>query len=221
MKKIVCLLLLITCLFTVCSCDNLGFLDGLGGIVPGGGEEVLSIPEIVANSKPATVNTLVSYTGEDVLEGSYVTKTDGTYSVFEYEYDRYATVAEMSHSRIKTVSGKVYYKDGMVLTSEGEGWVSSEINQIVDFSLRIDESNFETYKLSKDRKTLTGTVTSENSERVLGANIAANGVISVEIVTNGTYLYYIYLSYTSANGAAVTISTSYDYSPVVVEVPAE
>ena len=226
MKKIVCLLLLITCMFAICSCD----VGSLGGLLGDGGdsgldlgfgfnEPVSSMPEIIAGSKPVTVTTLISYQGEDLLEGRYVTKTDGTHSVFEYEYDRYATVAEMSPTRIKTVNGKVYYRNGQVFATEGEGWVSSDINQIVDFNLRIDEANFATYKLTNGGKTLNGTVKPENSEIVLGSAIAATGDIAVEIITNGTYLYYINISYTSANGAAVTINTSYEYSPVVVEVP--
>lgn len=226
MKKIVCLLLAITCLFAICACGQTGqggsgsgSNSGLGGLIPGNKEPVKSIPEIVSESKPATVTTLISYDGEDLLEGSYITKTDGTNSVFEYEYERYATIPEMSEGRIKTVKGKVYYRDGQVSTTEGETWVSSDINQIVDFNLRIEENNFETYELSSDGKTLNGTLKPENSERVLGSAIAANGNIAVEIITNGFYLYYINISYTSANGATVSINTSYDYSPVTIEIP--
>jgi hypothetical protein len=230
MKKIVCLLLVITCLFAICSCDFLGLggnsgdgsgsggsiLDGLGF---GNKEPVESIPDIIAGSKPATVTTHIAYQGEDLLEGHYVTKTDGTNSVFEYEYQRYSTITEMNKDRIKTVTGKIYYKNGLVSTTEGETWVSSEINQIVEFNLRIDEANFETYKLSKDGKTVTATLKSENSERVLGSELKSEGDINVEIITNGHYLYYVNVSYTSANGAAVTINTSYDYTPITVEIP--
>lgn len=220
MKKIVCLLLAITCLFAVCSCDTNNGNGGTNSDGNGGNNvQVLPIPEIIEDSKPATVTTQVSYQGEDVLHGNYVTTTDGVNSVFEYEYQRYATIAEMSPTRIKTVKGKVYYRDGQVSTTEGESWVSSEINQIVDFKLRIDENNFETYELTNGGKTLKGTIKSENSERVLGSAVAADGNISIEIITNGTYLYYVNISYTSANGAKVTINTSYDYSPVVVEIP--
>ena len=221
MKKIVCLLLVITCLFAVCACDN-GGGNGTGtgsNQGQGGSEVVKSIPEIISSSKPATVTTQISYQGEDLLSGNYITKTDGTNSVFEYEYQRYATIAEMSDSRIKTVSGRVYYRDGEVSTTEGEEWVSSDVNQIVEFNLRIDEANFETYELSNGDKTLNGTIKAEKSERVLGSAISAEGDIAIEIITNGVYLYYVNISYTSANGATVSINTSYDYSPVVVEIP--
>ena len=206
MKKILCLLLAIACLLAVVSC--------------GGGNKKLSIAEIVESSKPYTVTTRVYYDGEDDLGGMYITTTDGTNSIFEYEYERYATVAEMAEGRIKTVSGKIYYKDGKVTSNEGESWESSEINEIVDFSIKIDESKFSTYKISKDGKTLTGTVSSENSSRVLGVAIASDGDISIEIVTDGeANLYYMNISYKSAGGALITVNTSYDYSPVTVVVP--
>ena len=226
MKKIVCLLLVITCMFAICSCDILNFGSGSGnggsildGLGSGNKEPAESISAIIQNSKPATVTTHISYQGADLLEGHYVTKTDGTNSVFEYEYQRYSAIGEMNPERIKTVKGKVYYKDGQVSTTEGESWVSSDVNQIVEFNLRVDEANFETYELSKDGKTVTGTLKTENTERVLGSELKAEGDISIEIITNGHYLYYVNVSYTSANGAAVVINTSYDYTPITVEIP--
>ena len=180
MKKIVCLLLAIACLLAVVSC---------------GGSKT-SISDIVANSKPKTVTTRVYYDGEDDLSGTYVTMTDGTNSVFEYEYQRYATIAEMAEGRIKTVKGKIYYKDGKVTANEGETWESAEINEIVDFSVNLDESKFKTYSVSRNGKTLTGTITSENSSRVLGSAIDADGDISIEIITDGeAYLYFMNISY--------------------------
>ena len=230
MKKIICLLLALVCLFAVVSCDdNSGDQTGEqqgdqnGGQDGGSDKETKSISEVIAMSKPTVVTTHIAYNGDDVLEGEFITRTDGAISVFEYNYQRLATVPEMSDGRIKTVEGKIYYKDGQVYTTEGEAWVDVDTYVTSPFTVRIEEDKFKTYELSEDGKTLEGTIVAENSERVLGTAINADGDISIEIITNGySYLYYINVSYKAAgSGALVTINTSYDYSSVELEVPGE
>lgn len=197
------MLLALACMLAIVSCGNIESIIG-----------------IIEESRPTVVTTHVAYSGKDKLEGEFITKTDGASSVFEYSYMKYATVAEMSDSRIKTIEGKIYENEDGEITVEGAEWVAADTNSIVKFNLRIEESKFKTYDISRDGKKLNGTITSENSERVLGSAIKADGDITIEIVTDGVeYLYYINVSYKSESGADVSIRTSYDYSPVEIIIP--
>lgn len=206
MKKILCLLLAVACLFAIVSCNK--------------GETEKSISDIIAESKPNTITTNVVYKlGDDVLSGEYITKKDGDNSLFEFNYKRYSTVAEMNPTRIKDVVGKVYYTDGKVTSTDGDEWVSAEVNQIVDYTIRLDETKFKTFSVSEDGKTLTAAFTADNSYNVLGIALETEGDISLSVRTNGTYLYYVDIEYKTASGAEVTVNTSYDYSPVTVVIP--
>ena len=80
--------------------------------------------------------------------------------------------------------------------------------------INISTSSFKTYELKNNGADLTGTVAAKDAKRVFGEDIAAASDIDVEIDTNGTYLYTVTIEYTTASGATIRVSTSYDYAVI-------
>ena len=209
MKKIICLLLAVTCIFAMASCGSKA-----------------SIEDVIANSKPTEVTTFVDYMGTtDKLEGRYTTRIDGAKSLMEYSYQRYAEPSEMHEGRIKTVTGTVWYYNGQVSHDEGATWVSSTTQDVVTINLRFEKDKFETYEYSDDGNSITATLKAEYSERVLGvaidtatnAETGEKSLITLAVNTNGTYLYSVRITYVAVSGATVDVNTSYTYSPVTLD----
>ena len=206
MKKIICLLLALVCMFAVVSC--------------GEGTVNAPIATIVSGNAPTKVTTLVSYVGAKTLSGKFVNTIDtaNSKSVLEYEFDRYATVAEANaEGSIKTITGKLYCKDGKVSSTEGGEFVDTVVTQAANFKLNLDERNFTTFVFTEDGNSVNATLAPENSASVLGTSVAANGDISISVVTNGKYLNRITIRYLSVDGASVSVDTSYTYTPVTLE----
>ena len=203
MKKIICLLLILCCTFAVCSCNKKE---------PKG---VAKIASIVESSNPTRITTfsdyyLASETDAATLKGRYFTSImeDGT-KKFEFKYDRFAAVG--LDSAIETVTGSVLYNaDGSVSEDDGATWTGSGTGYL-PYSLVIDESCFDSFTVSEDGNTLSAVISANKAERVFGTKISAEGTILLEVETDGRYLYYVNVSYSTAN-ASVTINTSYDYS---------
>ena len=202
MKKIICLLLALTCVFAVVSCSS---------------TPEAAIEDIVNNSKPTKVTTLVSYVGARTLNGKFINTIDGTKSIYEFEFERMATVAEMNDGIIKTIKGTVYYKDGQVSSNEGDSWENCAVTEIVNFKLKLDKRNFKTFVYTEDGNSVNATIAPENVKNVLGVSVSAAGDVQVSIKTNGTFLNRITISYVTTDGAAVAVDTSYTYSPVTLD----
>ncbi|MBQ8302711.1 MAG: hypothetical protein IJX97_04080 [Clostridia bacterium] len=196
MKKIVCLLLTLVCAFAFFACGE-GEATGEVAIIN------------IANSAEATkITTIASYVLEDeVYNGEYVMLVNGNDSIFEFKYDRRASVAEMADSYKVKEEGVVYYKNGLY-SYDGAEWNSEAASAIkIDFNL--DLALFDSYELAGN--TLNAVVSGENVAKVLGSDVAADGAVELSIITNGTYLSRIEVSYKTANGAAVAVDTSYTY----------
>ena len=222
MKKLIALLLALTCLFAIVSCDDETPDEGNNGDTGNNGNQVVlaDFSKIVENSKPTKVTTFVDYGGVDNLKGRYVTLSDGNgNSSFSYEYQRYATIAESNaDGRIKTVKGVTYFKDGEYYKTEGDALEGDAVDSVVSFSLRMEADKFKTLEYSENGNSAVGTLSASDTERVLGVSIDAKDVVTVEITTNGNYVYAISISYTTQNGANVLINTTYDYVPVVINL---
>ncbi len=218
MKKIISLILTLTLAF---SC--FAVLTACGDEEEDTSPTVYEIVKTSAPTKIVTMVTFVDANGED-LGGTYTMQIQGEDSIFEYEYRRYRTpeegVAEGSTDPIKTVSGKVYYKDHLYSSSEGDEWDASATLSS-DVKLDLQEAYLTSPTVSEDGTTLTATLTAENALKVFGTDLSANGDIAITVTTNGTNLTGIVLTCTTASGAEVIVRTSYSYNPIELVFPAE
>ena len=221
MKKFLLLLLSMTLVFSCfISCGNNSGNGNQGGVSAEKGT-VEYVAEVVAASLPTKIVTHVNYVfGEDIFEGVYSTEMDrvNKKTQFSFEYDRMAIPGEdVSDDYIKTESGVVLFKDGEVLRSEGSDWETLGDGYLT-LSLSIVQSMLATAEVSEDGCDLVATVSAQNTERVFGSAIDAKGDVTLEIDTNGTYLYSVKISYV-ANGtdASITVETSYEYAPIVFD----
>lgn len=219
MKKIFALLLAICCIFACVSCAD---EEQPAGATP---EDVKAISDIINTSNPTQISTNTEYVlGEEKYVGYYETQIDiaGGKSMFKYNYQRPASVQEMNpDGPLKTVEGTVYYQDGKVSVNEGEDWNAAD-SQYIELHISLDAVKLTEYEISEDGKVLTAKFAAEDAARVLGADISAEGKVSIVITTNGQYLYNIRVEYTVAgNGASVVVDTSYDYRATTLNFPGE
>ncbi len=200
MKKFICLLIALTCVLGLISCGD----DKADGFI-----------KLVNASAPTKITTLTSINdGEETLNGKYETVIDGQNSEMSYRYERYATVEEAADSYIKTVQGTVYYKNGLY-SEDGENWVVATPDAVANqVALNLTSKQLGDYTISKDGKTLTTTVTSEQAEKLLGVDVnASDDKVAITVVHNGKYLSTVTVAYTTET-ASVTIDTSYTYNTV-------
>ncbi|MBQ9070862.1 MAG: hypothetical protein IJY23_05900 [Clostridia bacterium] len=213
MKKIICLLLILVCAVACVSCGGVKKVFKIGTLE--------TIKETVESSAPTKIVTRTEYVGVDTLSSMYITQKDRASgkAQFDFEYQRYATVEEMIPGGIKTVSGTVYYAaDGTVSSASGESWSADEAIGYLSESLNLEKSGFKSHELSDSGNDLKAYVSAEDSLRVFGSNIDAEGDILLEVDTNGKYLYNVKISYTAkGTGATVVINTSYDYSLITLD----
>ena len=218
MKKLVSLLLALTCVFALFSCAS---------------GDVKDVAKLVNGSQPTKIITLTTHDdGEEKLSGKYETLIEGANSVYTYEYQRYQTVISGVQSGntdfIETKKGTVYYKDGAYST-DGENWFT-ELPDVdaMSMKLNINPKHLKNPKFSDDKKVLTATVAAKNTEAMFGVALNAdeNGV-TVVIEHDGIYVRKITISYTALldeTGDAtldVTIQTSYSYAPEDIVFPGE
>ena len=227
MKKIICLLLALLCTFAMFSCnedtppatDNND--NGNNQQAPEGNPELDNLIAVINSSKPTKIVTHTDYKyGDDVFKGRYTTYIDraNNKSQFDFSYQRMAVPGEdISDSHIMTIPGTVYYKDGQVSDTEGALWSDPGYGYL-ELALSLSANKLDNITFSEDGEDMTATVSAENSIRVFGTAIAADGDITIEIDTNGKYLYTVKISYTAKDtGAIVAINTSYDYANVTLD----
>jgi len=220
MKKFLLLLLSLTLVFScLVSCglkknDNDNKIDAEKGTVE-------YVAAIVAQSLPTKIVTQTKYVSDDdVFEGFYETEIDraNKKTEFSFEYQRIAIPGEdISDGYKKTEKGLVQFREGEVLRSEGSDWETLGEGYL-NLSLSVVQSMLKTYTVSEDSFDLTSTVAVENTQRVFGSAINAEGDVTLDIDTNGKYLYSVKISYVSADtGALVEVNTSYEYAPVTFD----
>ena len=214
MKKIICLLLALTCCFAFFACKD----DEEPEITA---DDVFL--QVVRDSAPTKIKTMSTYAHkatDTVYNGTYVTTMTADGFVFDYEYQQKALVkpgASLDGS-VETVAGQVVYANGKYSTDGGETWKGEAPDTgALNITLNITKENLGSYTLSKDGKTITTVINSELAAKLLGLNIASDE-ISVKISTNGKYLTEISIEY-ATDKAEYTVVTSYAYT--VVEAPSE
>jgi len=207
MKKIICLILVLVCSFSLFACKN----------------DADALIEVVNSSSPTKITTLTYFTaGSDTLQGSFVSTINEDGSTLEYSYQQYADPTDLSEDRIITKSGTVYNKDGKYST-DGETWyVEAPDASLANVTFNLNLKNLGEYELSTDKRTLIAVLTCEEAKAVLGVNISANeeeGIVLV-VEINGTKIVKASVSYVTAQ-AEVVIETSYEYLPIQHEIEVE
>lgn len=173
--------------------------------------------ELVNASEPTKISTVTSINdGERKLAGKFETVIDGSNFELAYSFQRYTVPGENDDpdAFLTTEEGTVYYKDGKY-SKDGETWFSEAPDAVTrQVKFAFDAKNLGDYTISKDGKTLTASVTSEQAEAMLGINVEATESVEITIQHDGTYLRSIQVYYTTENAESVSISTSYSYLPV-------
>ncbi|MBQ8302709.1 MAG: hypothetical protein IJX97_04070 [Clostridia bacterium] len=196
MKKIIALLIAITCVFAMVSC---------GG---NGGEtvDVTAFKDAVAATAPTAVEIETALETElGTLEGTFnVTyATDGS-AVIEYSYEQFNELGESSNTtEVKnTVSGTVNVgADGSY--SDGGALVGS-VSAAGGFTINLDTAKMKDCEVNGN--VLTATVEAANTEAVLGVAIAYD--VNVVLTKGETSLVSLTLTYTTDAGLA-TVTCEY------------
>lgn len=198
-------------------------LDGEGKCACGYSEEVKSIYEIINSCNPTKIVTVIEYVvggdSSDVLDGEFVTLISGNNMILHYWYKEYSDLTDSMNGedRIKTVSGSVYYRDGLYST-DGKIW-SAEAPSDAELVFNLTSEYLLNAVISEDGNSLTAEIAPENAVEVFGSDLSADGNISLSVETNGVNLFRIVASATTHSGAEVTVKTSYTYNEVVLEYP--
>lgn len=223
MKKILSLLLVASLILaltlTLVSCGK----DDENQNTPAADNTPKNIYELFAAMQPTRTVTLVTYKiGEDELKGIYDMQVSGKDSIFEFSYDKYRTsqeaIEDNDPSKIKTVTGTVYCKNGLY-SGDGVSWGASPV--ATEIKLTIAESLFSASALSTDGKTLTAIVANDKVADVFGTELNSNeDGVTLIINTNGTYVTRLTATYVTVEGAEVRIETSYSYNALTLNFPA-
>ncbi len=218
MKRIICLLLAVVCVFALSSC---------------GDKELEGFIELIDASEPTRIVTQTQVSaeveGEVVsLSGRFVTDIDGKNSVTAYKYQRFAIpgVDPADADDIMSIEGTVYYKDGK-FSEDGENWSAESPDLgalLLDFNFTAE--SVANYKISGGGTVLTATLTLDEAAAVFGKTFENIKDSSVKLVmeTNGNHLTKKSIEYTVLNGeteSTVFVETSYTYMPVTSEGGAE
>ena len=214
MKKILCLLLTLVLAIACVSCKNKNKDNSSGSVE--------SIANTVNSSNPTQVVTKVSLTkdGYGTLTSSYITEKDFDSGVekFTFKTQKLAAVEEMLPESIKKIEGVVWKNaDGSVTSSNGDSWSKEDAVGYVAEKLNIVASVFKTCEFKDNGNDLVAIADAKDAERLFGQDIGAKGDISIEIDTNGIYLYNVVVSYTTTDGAKIIVITSYDYAVVKLD----
>ena len=224
MKKILALILIVSCIFTLCSCglfkkndDNNDNDNGSNNTQTGGDDnsgsetpaiDVAAIAAIQAKidaSKPVTADITVTLEAalDDLLSEYNVTYNDDGTATVVYTYEKFNTFDEDSDEYKSSYSGTV--------TVGADGAVSGDIGtasvEALTFDINLDTSKLATVEVVAG--VLTATVKAANTASILGVNLGSDA--SVVVSTNASGVSFIAISYISAAGPVEIIAT-YTYS---------
>ena len=202
MKKLITVILALACMFTMFSCGETD--DGIKNFKA-------AFDATVDNIDTVTVEVDFE-TAVGTLEASFVTKynADKTCEV-EYSYEKLLATSEGEAGEWKkTVAGKLTCdKDGNY--SDG-GDVAGSNAFVTGAKINLDAKKI-TYTISGN--VLTANVKAENTNAVLGEEIAADVQLIVSMTSDGKISSYT-MSYETEQGAA-TVVCSYAYKAAAAE----
>ena len=222
-KKLICMLLVLTCAFALFACgeDEPPVNNENGNGNQNENPPVVELPdaaffELIENSDPNRITTVTSTTDKSskvgtVYNGIYdtVINADGSYK-FDYSYEimRTASLGNVGESSKETISGSILAADGLYSVDGGQTWSGAipDVN-VLNVKLDLNRDYLGEYRMSKDGKTLTATVSAENAQKILGIKISTTGNVTVKVESNGTYLAKISVSYENDNVAASIIAS--------------
>ncbi len=192
-----------------------------GACVCGYSEEVKTVFDIIDTIAPTKIVTVIEYTtvkGEE-LNGEFATVISGNNMILTYTYQVFSSFddALLGEDRIKTVSGAVYYRDGLY-SEDGFEW-SAEAPSDIEVVFEFASEYLLNATLSEDGYNLTAEITPENAVLVFGSDLEADGNIALSVETNGVNLFRIVASAKTVSGADVTVKTSYTYNAVELVYP--
>lgn len=203
MKKIVCLILALTCVFALFAC--------------GEDDPTTAIFEMIEASEPNGIQTQTTHTRENGVsyKGLYVTKiTDGGFT-FSYSYQTPATVSPDADpsSSIQTNEGEILYNGSQYSTDGGASWFTEAPDvAYMGIKLALTPENIGESELSRDGKTVIAKLSAEQITSIFGTTVSAENA-ELRITVDGTRLSKVSLTYTTANGTSVIVDTSYTYEP--------
>ena len=239
MKKIICLLLVLACSFTLFACGKEEELT-----------DVQKVAQYYANSLPTKVVTTstqsimnTSGVAVAILTGKYEFVT-GTISgklasVQTYEQDYIREVAEGANAvvvgPINTDTGSLEYLEGYGRRTNGGAWDPNGLNfgpTAGSIAINLKEDLLTNVKYTagaNGTNTLTFSVSNANIAAVFGANaddaalLTANSDVEVTIINDGAFINSITFSYSIAGTRyyperRVSMTTTYEYEVQSVEL---
>lgn len=161
MKKILIIMLALTCAFAMFSCGDKGVsLDGF--------------KKAVDNTAPTVVNVNVAVeTDIGALNSSFKTTyaADGSF-VIDYSYEQFNTSTSDTDDVKSTITGQVTCdKDGKY--SDG-GALTGTTTAATGAKLSLDAKKMDNVKVSEDGNVLNATVKAANTKAVIGIEIASD-----------------------------------------------
>ncbi len=209
MKKIISLLLALTCVFALFSCEKeeqkVSELD--------------TFINVVVSSEPTKITTIYSYEdsiNENTLTGNFETFMYGDDFHMSYNYQTYAVPGPMADPKnpIKNNVGVVYYKDGKY-SENGQDWLTVAPNELtLQVKFNLTKENLGKYEMNEDKNVLTANVTSEQAKAILGVDVnATEDGVDVQITHDGKHIREVVVSYATENAYLVTYQTRYLYEP--------
>ena len=202
MKKIVCLLLALSCMFALFAC--------------GGNEDDTQTAffEKVENSNPTSITTQTTHTRPNgvIYNGLYTTKMTDNGFIFTYEYQDMLPITPGSDatSSQETKSGTIVY-DGTGYSIDGaENVTVAPDVAYMQIKLELVPDLIGDYEMSADGKTLTAELSADDVKNIFGTEISASAA-TLSITVAGSRLSDVSLSYTTDNGTVVDVKTGYTY----------
>lgn len=216
MKKLICLILSLALTlglaFAMTACGDKEENDNV--------DPLTKICNMVSESNPTKIITQTDYiVGGIALNGEYITEIEGNNSILTYSYEKMSDPMDGADQPHVTVSGKIYYKDGR-FSEDGINWTTGAPST-TPVILNVTADIFENPVVSADGLTLVAEITPEKAVAAFGTDLAAEGNLVVEIVTDGINLRDVIISGTTKEGATVMVRTSYTYVALTLQFPAE
>ena len=223
MKKILALILLVSCILTLCSCgllnnnkDNNNADNGSNNTQTGGNTSGNNTPNVdtaavaaiqskIDASKPASADISVALEAvlDDLFSEYNVTyNEDGTANVV-YTYEKFNSFDEDSDEYKSTYTGTVIVGADGTLTGD----VDNASVEALTFDINLDVAKLATVEVVSG--VLTATIKAANTASVLGVNLGSDA--SVVVSTNASSVVFIAISYNSVAGPVEIIAT-YNYS---------
>lgn len=202
MKKILALILVVSCVFALGSCKFVKKIFGKDPETPVvNAEDITPIQEKLDASMPETATVTVNFKSNlGELNSTYVVTyiTDGTASV-SYTYEKFNTIGESEN--VKDVfTGETVVGATGELTTPVEGIAAVEA---LTFDINLDSSKL--YSATVNAGILNAVVKAENTLAVLGVELGVDANIIVTVGTLGVTS--VAISYTTEEGAVEIIST--------------